>query len=99
MSEASDIIDLTTKLKSADPNAVAEALSLIERLASLFQQKMDLDQMLTAEQAGEWLQCSAKSLNEDAKHNRIPAIPWRNQFRFHPRTILTEGHRRYFKTK
>src|SRR5690349_6669444 len=92
--QVSEGFDLT-KLKSADPIAVAEALGLLQRLASLFRRgelgelvEAPLDGMLTAKQAGQWLQCSPKGLNEDAKHNRIPAIPRGNEWRFHPRTIL-----------
>ncbi len=98
MSEAKSKVALPVNPES-DPLALEEALQILRRLASLTESKIDLDDVMTSEQAAAWLKVSAKSLNEDAKANRVPAIPFRNQWRFHPRTILDEAHRRFNKNK
>lgn len=114
MSAASQIVEsgegLETRAKapllgeaSAD---VREILSLLERLAAFYRAgqlgdavEAPLDAMLTAKQAGRWLQLSEKTLNAAAKAGEIPAFRagGTNEWRFHPRTILEAGHRWYRK--
>jgi len=100
MSEAMHAEELKTTL-TADPISTAEALKLLTRLASLFKGaglvEAQLDATLTSKQAAEWLQCSVKTLNTLARKNKIPAIEFGNEFRFHPRTLIEAGHERYFR--
>lgn len=87
--------------------ALTEALQLLQRLASLNRNgelgdliEAPLDALLTSEQAAKWMQRNPNVLNRDAKAGDIPAVPCgKNEFRFHPRTILEAGHRRFFETK
>lgn len=90
--------------ESLDPVVLTEAIALLKRLASLNGEfgnlaEAPLDAMLTAKQAGKWLQCNPGGLNKDAKAGLIPAVPRGNEWRFHPRTILEEGHRRFRKNR
>lgn len=103
MSEASSNDPLAVNSESG-PMALSEALQMIQRLASLLRNgefsdlvEAPLDGLLTTEQAAVWMQRTPVLLAKDAKTGKIPAIPCgKNQWRFHPRTILEEGHRRYF---
>lgn len=55
-----------------------------------------LDVLLTAEQAAKWMQVNPQVLNTRASRRQVPAVQIGKQWRFHPRTILEEGHRKYF---
>lgn len=106
MSEATTLDEMKAKLAQSDPMLTLEALEIVRRLASLNRNgelgelvEAPMDALLTSKQAGDWLQRTPALLNADAKAGRIPAVPCGDGWRFHPRTILEEGHRRFFKTK
>jgi excisionase family DNA binding protein len=79
---------------SASSPLFSELNTIVDRLAALLPSGVNLDDMMTPEQCARWLKLKKKTVCEMARDKVIPAVILSGTtIRFHPRTILEEGHK------
>lgn len=85
------LAELTAEIRLLREALAVHRLALLTISGVTTHNPIDLDALLTPEECAKWLKIAERTLLENARLRRIPAVRVNDRLlRFHPRTILAE---------